>query len=423
MLRTILNAVTVLVGLAFFLGSDLSLAQTPVPTREPGLAVTIWSTEALPNVQEIPIQTWGPLTAPIVTPQPLLYNLPTAILTAPTALYASPNNARSVVHEVLPAGEVVYVMGRTEAASHLRVVREVGVGWIPTSFTSYNGHPERLEVLPVLIRVPPACAEPLSTQFGLNSEWTNDRTRRIAIVVDLYRSRIGDFPASSLVLALNGTEVENTRHEVGGRGQFLLKSDLFLLPQDVQPGDRVGYVLDTTSSEPLTFVATIFTLNGGDLCGSLGFAWWSDFAVKHERETMGEQSRQVISYQTKPALDNSRGTLPVQVQVEFRRDYERQIVVWLDSNQVSVGDVQAKITEFYKLPTGAPGSAVGNTSCTVLVMVPPGRKARVTVEWTERWAEGVIIEGYSPRGNRLGTYQALLGYVEPCSVFRQENIP
>ncbi|MFZ4664611.1 MAG: hypothetical protein ACOYNY_46900 [Caldilineaceae bacterium] len=59
--------------------------------------------------------------------------------------------------------------------------------------------------------------------------------------------------------------------------------------------------------------------------------------------------------------------------------------------------------------------------CPVSVVIPAGQKAIVTVEWTERWAEGVINEGKEGEGNRLGIYRVFLGYIEPCSLINQQN--
>ena len=44
------------------------------------------------------------------------------------------------------------------------------------------------------------------------------------------------------------------------------------------------------------------------------------------------------------------------------------------------------------------------------------------VEWTERWASGVINKGKDGSGDRLGTYEVFLGYIEPCSLVNQENL-
>jgi hypothetical protein len=84
--------------------------------------------------------------------------------------------------------------------------------------------------------------------------------QRIAVVVDVSRSRFGEFPASSLSLTVNGQEVESSRRQIVERGQFSLKDVVFSLPGYVQQGDVVGYLLQTTSEEPLAFMATIFTV-------------------------------------------------------------------------------------------------------------------------------------------------------------------
>jgi len=134
---------------------------------------------------------------------------------------------------------------------------------VPVSFTDYNGNRDKLEALPVFTHEPPRCAEPITTQFALNSTWTSDRKQRIAVVVDLFRTRYGDFPPSFLSLTLDGSAIAETRRQIVERGQFSLKDVVFSLPGYVQEGDVVGYLLDTTSDEPITFMATIFSVPEG----------------------------------------------------------------------------------------------------------------------------------------------------------------
>ncbi|MCE7980386.1 MAG: hypothetical protein DYG89_04285, partial [Caldilinea sp. CFX5] len=195
-------------------------ADTPAPTDTP---------------QALPTDTPAP------TPEPLFYNLPPATLTNATGLYASPNRAELIVPVPVPAGETVFVMGRNATGTHLRVVWNTGVGWVPVSFTSYNGQRDRMAALPVFEREPPSCAIPLTTQFGLNSTWTSDLQQRIAVIAALFRSRYGEFPASSLALVVNGVTVESSRRAIVEQGQFSLKDVVFSVPQDLQPGDTVGY--------------------------------------------------------------------------------------------------------------------------------------------------------------------------------------
>lgn len=202
-------------------------------------------------------------SSPTASPQPLFYNLPPATLTESTGLYASPNRSELTVPEPIPAGITVYVMGRNETSSHLRVVWNTGVGWVPISFTDYIGRPDKTSPLPVFTREPPACAEPLVTQTSLYSTWTSDRKQRVAVVVDLFRSRYGDFPPSYLALTVNGTVVESSRRQIVERGQFSLKDVVFTLPDYIKPGDVLGYLLDTSSDEDLSFKATIFSVPEG----------------------------------------------------------------------------------------------------------------------------------------------------------------
>jgi hypothetical protein len=146
-----------------------------------------------------------------------------------------------------------------------------------------------------------------------------------------------------------------------------------------------------------------------------------EFAVKHLSDVTGEQLTEIVSFTEELGLDNSSGEAPLQVQIEFRRNYRHQIIERITDNRISGQRVQDKIVELYKLPPNDPEGTVRTALCPVSVVIPPGQKARVTVEWTERWAEGVVNEGKEGAGNRLGTYSVFLGYLEPCSLVNQEN--
>lgn len=146
-----------------------------------------------------------------------------------------------------------------------------------------------------------------------------------------------------------------------------------------------------------------------------------EFSVKHFSDVTGEQLTEDVSYDQEAGLDNSSGTAPLQVQIEFQRNYRHQIIDRITDNRVSGQRVQDRIVELYKLPANDPEGTVQAALCPVSVVIPAGQKAIVTVEWTERWAEGVINEGKEGEGNRLGTYRVFLGYIEPCSLINQQN--
>jgi hypothetical protein len=147
-----------------------------------------------------------------------------------------------------------------------------------------------------------------------------------------------------------------------------------------------------------------------------------EFAVKHLRDQTGEQITETVSYEQYPGLDNSKGTAPLQVQIEFKRNFRHQIIERMTNTQVSGQRVQEKIVELYKLPPNDPEGTVQKALCPLNVVIPAGQKGKITVEWTERWAEGVINEGREGTGNRLGTYTVFLGYIEPCSLVKQDNV-
>lgn len=80
------------------------------------------------------------------------------------------------------------------------------------------------------------------------------------------------------------------------------------------------------------------------------------------------------------------------MQIEFKRNYRNQIIERLNTNEISGERVRDKIVELYKLPPKWPEGTVQTALCPVSIVIPPKQKARITVEWTERWAEGVIDE-------------------------------
>lgn len=242
--------------------TPLPQADTPIATDTPVPPTAAAPTDTpVPPTVAAPTDTPVPPTVPPAdTPQPLFYNLPATKLTTATGLYASPNRAELIVPVPIPEGETVYAMGRNATGSHLRVVWNTGVGWVPVSFTDYNGKRDRLQALPIFEREPPACAEPITTQFGLNSEWSSDKKQKVVVMADLFRSQYGAFPPSFLSIKVNGELVPSTRRQIKEQGQFSLKDVVFTLPGDLQPGDTISYLLDTSSAEPLTFMATLFSV-------------------------------------------------------------------------------------------------------------------------------------------------------------------
>jgi len=147
-----------------------------------------------------------------------------------------------------------------------------------------------------------------------------------------------------------------------------------------------------------------------------------EFAVKHLSDRPGEKVTEVASFEKYPGLNNSSGTAPLQVQLEFERTYRHQIIERLNTNEVPSQQVRDKIVELYKLPPNDPEGTIQTARCPVSIVIPAGKKATITVEWTERWADGVINRGKEGDGDRLGTYAVFLGYIEPCSLIKQENV-
>ena len=242
--------------------TDAPPTEAPMATEEPVVEVveepTAIPATSTPEPTEPPPPTETPTPEPTEAAGSLTYNLLQTELTEKSPLYVSPKNSATVVPVELSIGEKVSVMGRNGTGSHLRVVWNTGVGWVPTGFTTLNGDRNRMEALPIYDREPPQCAVPITTQWSLGSEWETPQRSRVAVVVDLFRSRYGEFPDSSLALTVNGVVIEESRRAIEENGQFSLKDVVLTLPGFLQPDDTLGYVLDTTTEEPLVFVASIF---------------------------------------------------------------------------------------------------------------------------------------------------------------------
>ena len=169
-------------------------------------------------------------------------------------------------------------------------------------------------------------------------------------------------------------------------------------------------------------VAAILTVAMLGLISACGGETETQFVVKHLREQPGEQLTETISYQDYQGLDNSTGNAAMQVQIDLKRTYTHQINARLSTDTISSQRVEQKIVELYKLPAEDPEREKQTALCPLSVVIPAGHKASVTVEWTERWAEGVVNEGIQGQGDQLGTFDVFLGYIEPCSLVGQENV-
>jgi hypothetical protein len=227
------------------------------PTSEPRVSSTVTPE---PGSSEVRATATPVAAEPTIESVALSYNLPITLLTDATGLYASPRRDDLITPGEIPAGEKVYAMGRNATSSHLRVVWNTSVGWLPTPFTDFNGRQDQLARLPVFEQEPPQCAIPVKTQSSLNATWTSDRKQRVAVVIDIFRESYGDFPKSTLALTVNDTVVQGSRRDIIERGQFSLKDVVFSLPQRIQEGEILGYEFESTSKEPLTFIATIFSV-------------------------------------------------------------------------------------------------------------------------------------------------------------------
>jgi len=196
-------------------------------------------------------------------------------------------------------------------------------------------------------------------------------------------------------------------------------------PVLVEPGDAVGYFFQPASSETLQFTATVFEVPAGCAVGPRGEGFWIPyfghgirFFIKHLSEQPGERLTELISYADEPGLDNGNGTAPLPVDIQFERLYRHQIIIRLNTAELWAQRVQDNIVELCKLPPHDPEGTILTALCPLSIEIPAGKKATITVEWIELWAEGEIIQEES--GDQLGTYSVFLGYVEPSSLIAEE---
>ena len=166
---------------------------------------------------------------------------------------------------------------------------------------------------------------------------------------------------------------------------------------------------------------TLITVLGSLFAGACG-PTQVEFAVKHLTDRTGEAITELVSYDEEPGLDNSSGEAPLQIEIQFERNYRYQINERITSDNISGQAVRDKIVELYKMPPNDPEGTVQTALCPVSVVIPAGKKAKIAVEWTERWADGVINEGREGNGERLGNYSVFLGYIEPCSLVDQQFV-
>ena len=154
-----------------------------------------------------------------------------------------------------------------------------------------------------------------------------------------------------------------------------------------------------------------------DLQSQLG-----EFAVRHLTDRTGEAITELVTADEEPALDNSSGEAPLQILIQFERNYRYMINERITSDKVSGQAVRDKIVELYKMPPSDPEGMVQTAHCPISVVIPAGKKAKIAVEWTEVWADGVINEGIQGNGERPADYSVFLGYLEPCSLVDQQFV-
>ena len=84
----------------------------------------------------------------------------------------------------------------------------------------------------------------------------------------------------------------------------------------------------------------------GLLCAACGPSQ-IDFAVVHVIEEPGEQIVETIDASTYPALDNTDGTEIAQVEIQFERNFQYQIIEQITREGLDSQRVRDKIVQLY----------------------------------------------------------------------------
>ena len=358
--------------------------------------------------------------------------LPKVTVATEVTLVASPSHPTSALpFDPIPAGETVQLIGTDKDAAWLLVLHDDKMGLMPTVYSRTN-----IGNLNPALRIEPLthkCATYIEAKFDLASVWKSNNEGAVVILGSIYRPQTEKaFDDTSLHLRIEGNGAVLDSDYVH---TALTESSAIVLFKfsviGLQKGSQISFELANPGVEPIFFQVAFFN----DKCSEhTGDSWLYigkmkfislppgiEFAIKHLTDRPGEQFTEVISYNDEARLDNSAGEAPVKIYLELKRNYRYQIIEEITDKRISEEQVKDRIAELYKLPPIDKADTLEMALCPISVVIPSGHKASLTVEWTERWAEGVISEGKEGDGNRLGTYQVFLGYIEPCSLVNQKN--
>jgi len=200
----------------------------------------------------------------------------------PTPLFGGARPEADVVAETdllsqprYPGGSEPLVMGNIDEGDRVIVldVDDVSRGWFRVLLPGDAETPTlfgwtRIDYVDYSARIsnpyaaPPGCTQPLAYLTDLSELWDSTVQGKIAVVVDVFReTREVSFPQSTFTLTNNGQLLRDRARTFRSAGYFLMNG--VVISADVREGNVIGFNVDTTSEDTLSFHSIIFYVPEG----------------------------------------------------------------------------------------------------------------------------------------------------------------